>query len=289
MNFELIETKSEEISCTESKNTQSQIPNLPPFILSSKLYLDLDGNIYDIKPEFIVFDMPITDFNSFVKFLKILNYWKVVDYPDIIYDYIFSNSEDIDYEFLEKEFSGKRNFKLIHHIEIILFNIDADLSYEAGFNGYLNLLKYLHKCKNLFYADQVFYGMAASGNCYNDCLEYAKKNVNLISKNTPSIEFGWDAAIDQAVARNNLKTLKFLHSMGAELGFSLFSELTFVAIETNSYKCFEYLVKNKVPLHEKITSNISSIMEDYALDSEFEKYFNKNIFSQNKKKKLTDK
>jgi len=108
---------------TQIRINLGELPLLPNYIRNnSRLYQELlnieDDNDYIlIDSRYYPNNINITNFESLCRYIEILRYWMVVEFPAEIHNYIINNKNDIDINYLRERFF---DYELIELIENIL-------------------------------------------------------------------------------------------------------------------------------------------------------------------------
>jgi hypothetical protein len=190
--------------------TSINIENIPDFLKRSSYYedSDKDGKQIVIDSEFLKKDLIIGTIDDFLNFIDIIIFWDIYFIPDVFFDFISKNAENI------KSSSIYLKNKLCSYLSK---------------HGYLFYLKNAHE--NGCPWDETTCSNAAKNGHY-DCLKYAIENGCPYNKDI----------IEYSCENGHYDCVKYLSNI-LFISFDNFSSAFSICEKNNNYRCMKYLYK----------------------------------------------
>jgi len=190
--------------------TSINIEDIPYFLKKSSYYedSDKDGKQIVIDSEFLKKDLIIGTIDDFLNFIDIIIFWDIYFIPDVFFDFISKNAENI------KSSSIYLKNKLCSYLSK---------------HGYLFYLKNAHE--NGCPWDETTCSNAAKNGHY-DCLKYAIENGCPYNKDI----------IEYSCENGHYDCVKYLSNI-LFISFDNFSSAFSICEKNNNYRCMKYLYK----------------------------------------------
>ena len=201
--------------------------DIPEFLKDSELCKNIESSNepFDVPIKFFKKEIIIITFEDLIDYIKILDYWMIINTPDEIYDWVFKNKRDIDINLLNETFPMNNIVKQIISIIKTINNVCC----VTACHGYLDLLKYGCKIGTPFVED-IYINAVHNGHL--ECLKYAYEK--------SGSWFKGDVCIT-AANEGHLECLKYAHENGCPLP----ENTCYYAARKGSLECLKYA-------HEKL-------------------------------------
>jgi hypothetical protein len=217
--------------------TSINIEDIPYFLKKSSYYedSDKDGKQIVIDSEFLKKDLIIGTIDDFLNFIDIIIFWDIYFIPDVFFDFISKNAENI------KSSSIYLKNKLCSYLSKhgYLFYLknahengcpwDETTCSNAAKNGHYDCLKYA--IENGCPWDETTCSNAAKNGHY-DCLKYAIENGCPYNKDI----------IEYSCENGHYDCVKYLSNI-LFISFDNFSSAFSICEKNNNYRCMKYLYK----------------------------------------------
>ena len=146
------------------------LDEIPDYLHKSELYRNIESNDpFDIHEQYFKRELLINDFNDFVSYLVIFDYWILDKYPKEIYKFIIDNKNKINMDSLQdyfhmddlmKEiksiidtpddklcsyFYSIQNFEYFKYVHENGYKLPDNMCQIATENGHFEYLQYAHE------------------------------------------------------------------------------------------------------------------------------------------------
>ena len=192
------------------------------------------------------FDLIITSNNELFLLLDTLLFWQVKDFPTEVYNYIFLNKKNINFNIIYDKYHYINELDEIKELKIIIENSGENLIYKIIQEGYINLLKYLIEVRKDILNDNVCTMCALYGQLemliylyeihkyplsfdlytYSDNTEYSTKI----------------SSASYALINGNYDCLKYIYEKGCQIDNELYEYILYSLPKSDNHtKCKKYI------------------------------------------------